>query len=361
LDAKQESIAQISALTAVGDLDDLRGALEGGLEAGLTVNQIKEVLVQLYAYCGFPRSLQGINTFMSVLEAREERGIEDEMGPEPTSLSAQVDKYEKGKEVLAKLSGEPQDGPKTGFAAFSPAIDRYLKEHLFADIFAADIISYSDREVATIAALASMRGVEPMLNFHLNAGMNVGLDQADLEHIIAVVGSSVSQERAETGKTVLANVLESRDEPSQDNQQQGSTDASQKAPAEIQDTIFPRGKKVTEGNFTGDVWLQMFVDDGETYDARTGKVTFPAGSRTDWHSHPGGQILLVTGGKGYNQPKNGPRETLRPGDVVATPPGQVHWHGAAPDSEFSHIFIVTNQEKGRVQWLEPVTDEEYAE
>jgi len=82
LTSKQQSIVAISALTAKGDLPKLRNALNGGLDAGITVNEIREVLVHLYAYCGFPRSLQGINTFISVLEERKKKGIKDEVGKE---------------------------------------------------------------------------------------------------------------------------------------------------------------------------------------------------------------------------------------------------------------------------------------
>ena len=107
LDARQQSIVIISALTATGDLENLRSALSGGLDSGLTINEIKEVLVQMYAYCGFPRSLNGIGTFMSVLEQRKKRGIKDVEGKTSTTVSA-GDKYERGRRTLEKLTGQPQ-------------------------------------------------------------------------------------------------------------------------------------------------------------------------------------------------------------------------------------------------------------
>src|SRR4051812_40242029 len=80
LDARQQSIVTIAALTATGDLENLRKALNGGLDSRLTVNEIKEILAQMYAYAGFPRSLNGINTFMTVLEERKKKGIKDAEG-----------------------------------------------------------------------------------------------------------------------------------------------------------------------------------------------------------------------------------------------------------------------------------------
>jgi 4-carboxymuconolactone decarboxylase len=141
LNAKQQSIVTISAFTAKGDLENLRKALNGGLDSGLTVNEIKEVLVQLYAYCGFPRSLNGINTLMSVVEDRKKRGVRDVEGKTATPITDTADRYERGRKTLEKLTGQPQSKPAKGFGEFSPAIDRFLKEHLFADIFDSDVVN----------------------------------------------------------------------------------------------------------------------------------------------------------------------------------------------------------------------------
>ena len=142
LDAKQQSIVTISALTAVGHLGNLQKALNGCLDSRLTVNEVKEVLAQLYAYCGFPRSLNGINTFMSVLEERKKKGIKDETGKTATPITDTADKYERGRKTLERLTGQPQSKPAKGFGEFSPTIDRFLKEHLFADIFVSDVLNY---------------------------------------------------------------------------------------------------------------------------------------------------------------------------------------------------------------------------
>src|ERR1044071_5137672 len=155
LNAKEQSIVTISAFTAKGDLEPLREALNKGLDSGLTVNEINDVLVQMYAYCGFPRSLNGINALMSVLEDRKKKGINDETGKTAAPI-ADGDKYERGRKTLERLTGQPQSRPAKGFGEFSPTIDRFLKEHLFADIFDSDVLTYRQRELATISALAAM-------------------------------------------------------------------------------------------------------------------------------------------------------------------------------------------------------------
>ncbi|UYZ83745.1 carboxymuconolactone decarboxylase family protein [Entomomonas sp. E2T0] len=210
LTVKQQKLALIAALTATGDLPQLKVALAEGLDAGLTINEIKEVLVQMYAYAGFPRSLNGINTFISVVDERKAQGIKDNQGREASPITAEGSKYERGKKVLESLTGRQDPGKTSGFGAFAPEIETFLKEHLFADIFERDVLSYKDRELATIAALSSLKGLEPMLQSHMNMGMNVGLTEAQIKEILSIIGTSVGKQEAEAGLEVLNKVLASR-------------------------------------------------------------------------------------------------------------------------------------------------------
>jgi 4-carboxymuconolactone decarboxylase len=204
--AKHQSIVAISALTAKGDLNKLRQALNAGLDAGLTVNETREVLVHLYAYCGFPRSLQGINTFISVLDERKKKGIKDEVGREATPVTDTGSKYERGKKNLERLTGSPEPAQKTGYAAFAPEIEVFLKEHLFADIFDRDVLSFTDREIATISALVALGGVEPMMRSHMSIGLNLGLSEAALRQLLAVVETNLGKREAEAGRKVLSDL-----------------------------------------------------------------------------------------------------------------------------------------------------------
>jgi len=127
------------------------------------------------------------------------------------------------------------------------------------------------------------------------------------------------------------------------------------------ETLFPKGDKIANNNFTGTAWVQMMVSNDSTYNTSIGNVTFEPGARTNWHKHPGGQILLVTDGEGYYQEKGKPAQLLRKGDVIKIPPDTEHWHGAAPGKGLTHIAISPNLQKGSVVWLQPVTDEEYSQ
>jgi 4-carboxymuconolactone decarboxylase len=133
LGAKQQSIIPIAAFTANGDMEKLRTALHEGLDTGLTVNEIKEILVQMYAYAGFPRSLNGINTFMAVMDERQAKGIKDEMGKEASPVPADMNKDAYGAKVRARLGGREMIPPPSGYQLFTPVIDTFLKEPDFSD------------------------------------------------------------------------------------------------------------------------------------------------------------------------------------------------------------------------------------
>jgi len=207
LSPKEQSIITIAALTAKGDLSKLKTALNAGLESGLTINQIKEELVHLYAYCGFPRSIRGLQTFMEVLDERKAKGIQDKLGPEASPIQDERSKYDRGKENLEKLTGTKQDGPKTGYSAFSPEMDIFLKEHLFADIFERDVLTYSERELVTISVISSIGGAEPMLSSHLKICLNVGLTPEQLQQFINISKITAGKKEAKAAQAVLDEVL----------------------------------------------------------------------------------------------------------------------------------------------------------
>jgi quercetin dioxygenase-like cupin family protein len=125
------------------------------------------------------------------------------------------------------------------------------------------------------------------------------------------------------------------------------------------DQIFPKGEPAPPDYFTGRAWVKSLVPNDDTFHVLIGSVVFEAGCRNNWHTHPGGQILIVTEGTGYYQEKGKPVQVLNKGDVVRIAPGLEHWHGATPFAEFAHIAISTNTDKGVVNWLQRVTDEEY--
>lgn len=207
LDARQQSLVTISALTASGNLEALKTQLNAGLDAGLTINEIKEALVQLYAYCGFPRSLNAINKFKTVLDERKAKGIMDSIGKEIIVENIVADKYEQGRKVIEQLTGVPQAKPAPGFGEFAPRIDAFLKEHLFADIFASDVLTYQQRELVTIAALAAMIGVEPQLQAHIGMGKNVGITEKQLEQVADLIDKHINRTQANMVRKLISKPL----------------------------------------------------------------------------------------------------------------------------------------------------------
>lgn len=366
LSAKQRAIIPISAFTANGDLDKLKPALNEGLDAGLTVNEIKEVLVQLYAYSGFPRSLNGIGTFMAVMDERGKKGIKDEMGREASPMPAGKDSLEFGTENQTKLIGQPVAGPLYDFA---PAIDRFLKAHLFGDIFQRDVLTWQDRELATVAALANIEGDNPQLQGHLVVGMHNGLTPEQLREFVNILRAKCGPKVADNAGAVLDQVLASKKQVTDGERSVTDTEKttvnhlkeknmSQQHDDSANVGIFPRGDKneAYAKYFTGTSYLNMLSRER----VFIGNVTFEPGCRNFWHiHHKGGQILLVTGGRGWYQELGHPARELHAGDVVNIPPETKHWHGAAKDSWFSHVAVEVPAEGASNEWLEPVSDEEY--
>ncbi|VVO97704.1 hypothetical protein PS903_02621 [Pseudomonas fluorescens] len=180
LSARQQAIAPIGASMAVGDMPRLHDALNHGLDAGLTISESKEILIQLYAYAGFPRSLNALSLLMKVLHERAALGIHDAPGRDPGPVPSGRALLDLGTDNQTRLLGAPVSGPLFEFA---PAIDQFLKGHLFGDIFARDNLEWADRELATVGAIAAIPGLEPQLESHLKISMNVGLTVQQLHQV----------------------------------------------------------------------------------------------------------------------------------------------------------------------------------
>ena len=211
MNSKRQHIAEVAALTGKGDLDRLKTVLIDGLNDGMTVSELKEVMVHAYAYCGFPRALRGLQTLVAVLDERKAEGIEDKRGRDASPITDTRSKYERGRDILAEISGVPADAPKADYAMLAPEIEVFLKEHLFADLFERDVLTYAERELATVAVIASLgKGVEPMLKGHMGIALNVGVTPDELRGILAIVEKNVGRCEADDGRMVLDELLQSK-------------------------------------------------------------------------------------------------------------------------------------------------------
>lgn len=205
LSVRQQAILPIAAFAAVGDLPRLNTALNQGLDTGLSVSDAREVLVQLYAYAGFPRSLNALGELMKVLDARKQRGIQDIQGQAPShSIPTGEALLIAGTANQTKLVGGPVKGPVFYFA---PAIDEYLKTHLFGDIFERDNLDWQSRELATMGMLASLQGVEPQLQAHMRISLNVGITARQLRQAVQVLEDRVDADTAMRARNALEHLL----------------------------------------------------------------------------------------------------------------------------------------------------------
>lgn len=201
LSARQAAIVPIAALAAAGDMARLDIALDQGLDAGLTVSNAKEVLVQLYAYAGFPRSLNALTALMKVLDERKQRGIEDAPGSAPSRPIPQGDALlAAGTANQTRLSGGPVQGPLFDFA---PVANEYLRTHLFGDIFERDNLDWHSREIATVSMLSALPGVASQLQAHMRISMNVGLTAPQLRQLADVLHARVDPQSAQRATEAL--------------------------------------------------------------------------------------------------------------------------------------------------------------
>ena len=342
LSEKQQNLIAVAAFEAKGDLEGLKTAInvalgEDGKKGSLTVNQVKEALSQLYAYTGFPRSLNGLGTLQQVLADRKSKGINDEEGKDASPLAQDYDALKQGTEVQTKLCG----GKPYNYT-FAPATDFYLKAHLFGDIFARDILTHEEREIVTVSALSAIKGVEPQLKAHVSGARNMGVKDDELHAIPAVLAEKVGDVEAYRAAKAVAEVF-------------GETFEQGKP---IENMVFPKGELNTAyaKYFIGNSYLAPLNKDG----IPMSNVTFEPRCRNNWHiHHKGGQILICVSGEGWYQEWGKPARKLHAGDVVNIPAEVKHWHGAAADSWFQHIAMAVPADGATNEWLEPVTDEEY--
>ena len=319
LTTKELAIVDLSAATARGDQTALANALNMGFDNGLTLNEAKELVGQLYAYCGFPRALNAAATLMKVAgEKKPAAGA----APNPPPQGKSIDF---GTANQTKLCGGPVKG---ALFDFHPQLDEYLKAHLFGDIFARDNMDWRTRELATIAALAARPETKPQMTAHIAVGKINGVTDAQAAAIVARVQRPAKPEQLPADWSPI--------------------------PVGNLNTGFAK-------YFIGNSYLhKLTLDQVPAFG-----VTFEPGCRNNWHIHHaktgGGQILIVTAGVGYYQEWGKPPRRLEKGDTVNIPAGVKHWHGAAPDSWFQHIALEVPGTEQSNEWCEPVDDAAYAE
>ncbi len=336
-----EQVAWMSVIAcdeAKGDLVALESAIHNGLEAELTVSQIKEALSQLYAYTGFPRSLNALGVLQRVIGDRQAKGVKVLMGEDASPLSDDYDALKEGTRVQTQLVGKAFE------YEFAEATDYYLKAHLFGDIFARDNLTYADRELVTVSALSGLEGVEPQLKAHIAGARNMGVSEEQVQGIVvALAANGLLNEAGRLAKAYAE--LSTSNSPTSLNSQLSTFNSPWRQGAP---------NSAYAQYFVGQSYLQPYF-------GGVANVTFEPRCRNNWHIHHGAvQVLICVSGKGWYQEWNKPAVPLTPGTVIAIPEGVKHWHGAAADSWMQHLAIHTQEQPGATnEWLEPVSDAQY--
>ena len=322
LTVKENAIVDIGAWTARGEQDKLGAAFKAGFDAGLTLNEAKEIVGQLYAYCGFPRALNAAATLMKVSgEAKPTEG--------PAASMPRGSLGERALAVGTENQTQLCGGPVTGaLFDFHPQLDEYLKTHLFGDIFARGVLDWRTREIVTIAALAARPETAPQMKAHIAIGSVNGVTDAQAAEIVRRVQLPRSPADLPVGWSPI--------------------------PVGEPNTAYAK-------YFIGTSYLhKLTLDQVPAFG-----VTFEPSCRNNWHIHHaktgGGQMLIVTAGEGFYQEWGKPARRLKKGDTVNIPANVKHWHGAAPDSWFQHIALEVPGTEQSNEWCESVDDKAYAE
>lgn len=313
------------------------------LAQGLSPEEILEAIYQCAPYTGFPRTVDAVEIARSVFKAKNVKVDENR-----ATVTAQS-RLEAGADAQGTLFGETfRDMAKNGKDGM-PTINYFLASNCFGDYYTRKGLDLNTRELLTMAILVNL-GTEPQLKAHIGANLKIRtaeyVEQA-IYNCLPYCGYPRTLNALRLLKEAVA---------------EAKTATVAKSMPGKDWSVFPVGKPndAYAKYFVGKSYLDMI----STEQVGVGNVTFEPACRNNWHIHHakkgGGQILIATAGRGYYQEWGKPAVELKPGDVVNIPAGVKHWHGAAPDSWFQHLAIEVPGEGTSNEWLEPVSDEEYA-
>ena len=313
------------------------------LAQGLSPEEILEAIYQCAPYTGFPRTVDAVEIARSVFKAKNVK-VDENRG----TVTAQS-RLEAGADAQGTLFGETfRDMAKNGKDGM-PTINYFLASNCFGDYYTRKGLDLNTRELLTMAILVNL-GTEPQLKAHIGANLKIRtaeyVEQA-IYNCLPYCGYPRTLNALRLFKEAVAETKVAAD--------------AKTIPGKDW-SVFPVGKPndAYAKYFVGKSYLDMI----STEQVGVGNVTFEPACRNNWHIHHakkgGGQILIATAGRGYYQEWGKPAVELKPGDVVNIPAGVKHWHGAAPDSWFQHLAIEVPSEGTSNEWLEPVSDEEYA-
>ncbi|TCP29871.1 carboxymuconolactone decarboxylase family protein [Sphingomonas sp. BK235] len=328
---RDRSIVTLSVLIATGKTAQMKGHLGRGLDNGIKPSEVAGMMTQLAFYTGWPNAVSALNEVEKVFA---ERRID------PISLAAVPP-------ATAPLPGSDPARAATvnrTLGPIAPKLAQLTNDVVFADLWRRTDLSPRDRSLVTIAALAAGDDGD-QLAFHVQRGFENGLTQPQIVEALTHLAFYAGWPKANAAIDVAGKVF------------------AQKEVVAVSDVqIIHPGQEPKSGPaeyFTGSVSVASPFK--STGDARLGgaTVTFQPGAHTNWHSHPLGQLLIVTAGHGWVQVDGEAAKPIATGDTVFISPGVRHWHGAARDAAMTHVAVSEARDGTSVTWLEPVADALY--
>ena len=239
-----------------------------------------------------------------------------------------------------------QTAGREALGEFAPKFAELNDDVLFGQVWSREAkLSLRDRSIVTVVALLAQGLTDSTFQYHLTTAKNNGVTKTEIAEILTQAAFYAGWPKAWAAFRMAKEVW------AEDN----TADAKAKHQNEM---VFPIG--ASNDDFAKYFIGQSYLAPLSTQQVGIYNVTFEPGCRNFWHiHHKGGQILLVTGGRGWYQQWGKPAQALKPGDVVNIPAGVRHWHGATKDSWFSHLAVAVPAEGASNEWLEQVSDEEY--
>jgi 4-carboxymuconolactone decarboxylase len=334
---RDRSIVTVASLIAMGRTAQIGSHVSRALDNGVKPEEIGELITQLAFYSGWPNAISAVTETKKVFETR---GI----GPVADSDAARI-------ELEAAAEQDRSERVDATVAPTAPELAELTNRVLFGDLWKRPDLTPRDRSLVTMAALVAI-GQPEQLPFHLNRAMDNGLTREEAAEVVTHVAFYAGWPRAMSAVPVVEKVFAGRS-------------AKSEAAASTQpDTMITRaGTDSAAGPadyFTGEVKVAGRFSTEAPARVSGGTVSFAAGARTAWHTHPLGQTLFVVSGKGLVQKEGGPVEVMEPGDVVFIAPHVKHWHGAAADGPMTHLAVAESLNGLAVTWMEKVSDEQYA-
>ena len=329
---RDRSIVTLSVLIATGKTAQMAGHLGRGLDNGIKPTEVAGIVTQLAFYTGWPNAVSALNEVEKVFVERHVdmaalKAVPPATAPLPPSDPDRAATVEK---TLAPIA---------------PKLAQLTNDILFADLWRRTDLSPRDRSLVTIAALAA-GGDGDQLAFHIQRGLDNGLTEPQIIEAFTHLAFYAGWPKASAAVGIAGKVLAKKETAMSDIQITHPNQQPMTGPAD---------------HFTGSVTVTSpFKGTG---DARIGgaTVTFQPGARTNWHTHPLGQLLIVTQGTGWVREEGKPVQEMKPGDAVWIAPGVKHWHGATRTSAMTHVAVAEAKDGETVTWLEPVSDADYAD